>query len=58
MVLEYRFSCAAANGKDAKLDFDGDQHRVWDGSTLHRVLGTGNKALYIVSEDDKEVLSC
>ena len=55
MVLQYRYSCAAANGNDAKLDFDGE-HCVWDGSRLKSILGTGNKALYIVLEE--EVLSC
>lgn len=53
--MEHRFSCAAANGNDAILNFDGER-RVWDGSTLKKMLGTGNKALYIVMEDDHEVL--
>lgn len=56
VVLEYRFSCAAAIGNDTKLDFHGEHH-VWDGSTLKRIL-VSNKALYVVMEDDQEVLCC
>ncbi|XP_020606625.1 uncharacterized protein LOC110045362 [Orbicella faveolata] len=54
VVLEYRFSCAAAIGNDTKLDFHGE-HRVWDGGTLKRIL-VSNKALYVVMEDEQEFI--